>query len=283
MNIAAKCLPCLLRQVNDAIELCNIDEEKKKEIMKQEVEYLLDFQSYASPPHIAGPMHRLVRESSGCPDPYYNIKEKDMATAEHNLPIVEEYINAKDDKLYWALKAAAAGNTLDSAANPGGSFRDSMAAELEIPFGLCDYDIFREKLKTAKKILVLADNSGETFFDSLLLKALPDAEVIYAVKACPTINDATEDIALRSGIADYARIISSGSTAPGTILSEATDEFEEIFDTADIVISKGQGNFESLGDAEREVFYLFKVKCDVISSYFGVEMGKYVFKMMRNS
>ncbi len=280
MKIKAKCLPCLLRQVNDAIELTGVDEEKKKEIMKREIEYLSRFEEYASPPHIAGPMHKAVREQSGCCDPYYSIKEKDMHTAEQNFPIVEEYINSKEDKLFWALKASAAGNTLDSAANPGGSFKESMAHELEIPFGICDYDFLREKLKTAEKILILADNSGETFFDLLLIRALKPVEVIYAVKACPAINDATEDIAIRSGIAESAKIISSGSTAPGTILDEATPEFRKVFDSADIVISKGQGNFESLADAGREIFYLFKVKCDVISEYFGVEMGKYVFKMI---
>ncbi len=279
MRIQTECLHCLLRQVTDAVLMTGADEETEHNIMMKEIEFLSHYKEYASPPHIAGPMHRCVREMSGCDDPYYNIKEKDMATAAENLPTVAEYISSKEDKLYWSVKASAAGNTLDSAANPGGSFKEGMEAELNIPFGITDMELLREKLKAAKTVLILADNSGETYFDTLLLSAIGDAEIIYAVRDCPAINDATVDIARRSGIEKYARIISSGSTAPGTILHEATSEFREMFDTADVVISKGQGNYESLADAGRKIFYLFKVKCPVISNHFGVKMGEYVLKL----
>lgn len=279
MRIQTECLHCLLRQVTDAVLMTGADEDTKHNIMMKEIEFLSHYNDYASPPHIAGPMHKCVREMSGCDDPYYNIKEKDMATAAENFPVVKEYISTKDDKLLWAVKASAAGNTLDSAANPGGSFKDSMESELDTPFGICDIEPLREKLKGAKSVLILADNSGETYFDALLLEALGDVKITYAVRSCPAINDATAEIAERSGIAQYARIISSGSTAPGTILDEATAEFREIFDSSDVVISKGQGNYEALGDANREIFYLFKVKCPVISRHFGVEMGKYVLNL----
>ena len=278
MRIQAECLHCLLRQVTDAVLMTGADGKTKHDIMKKQLEILTDYESYASPPHIAGPMHNCVKAMSGCDDPYYNVKEKDMATAKANFPLVEEYISTKEDKLYWGIKAACAGNTLDSAANPGGSFKESMEAELDTPYGICDIELLRERLKTAKKVLILADNSGETYFDVLMLRALGDVEITYAVRDCPSINDATIEIAERSGIAEYARIISSGSTAPGTILSEATAEFREAFDTADVVISKGQGNYEALDDANREIFYLFKVKCPVISKHFGVKMGNYVLK-----
>ena len=279
MRIQTECLHCLLRQVTDAVLMTGADEETRHKIMMKEIEFLSHYDEYASPPHIAGPMHRCVREMSGCDDPYYNIKEKDMATAAENLPIVAEYISSKEDKLYWSVKASAAGNTLDSAANPGASFKEGMEAELDIPFGISDMELLRQRLKTAKKVLVLADNSGETYFDTLLLSALGDVDITYAVRDYPSINDATVEIAERSGIGKYARIISSGSTAPGTVLDEATAEFREIFDTADVVISKGQGNYEALDDAGREIFYLFKVKCSVISSHFGVKMGEYVLKL----
>lgn len=281
MRIQTECLHCLLRQVTDALLMTDADEETKHKIMLREIEFLSHYKEYASPPHIAGPMHKCVRELSGCDDPYYNIKEKDMATAARNLPIVEEYIALKEDKLYWSVKAAAAGNTLDSAANPGASFKEGMIAELDIPFGISDMELLRDKLKTAKTVLILADNSGETYFDTLLLSALGDVQIIYAVRDCPSINDATVEIAERSGIEKYARIISSGSSAPGTLLSEAAPEFKRIFDTADVVISKGQGNYEALEDAGREIFYLFKVKCPVISDHFGVKMGEYVLKLKK--
>lgn len=252
-------------------------EKLKTEIFKKALMTMIHYENYPSSPHIAGYLHGMVREMTGC-DPYYAVKEKDMEIARVTFPLVEEYISKKEDKLYWSLKAAACGNALDAAANPGASFDESIARELEMPFGICDIEILREKLKTAKKVLILADNSGETYFDLLLIKALAPAEVVYAVRECPAINDATVDIAMRSGIDGHAKIISSGSRAPGTILEEANEEFKEIFDTADIIISKGQGNYESLDVSGREIFYLFKVKCSVISEHFGIELGKYVFK-----
>lgn len=253
------------------------DEELKNEIFKKALETMTHYEDYPSSPHIAGYLHGLVREMTGC-DPYHAVKEKDMETARVTFPLVEEYVSKKEDKLYWSLKVSACGNALDAAANPGASFDESVAKELEAPFGICDIELLREKLKNARKVLILADNSGETYFDLLLIKALAPAQVVYAVRECPAINDATIDIAIRSGIEPYAKIISSGSRAPGTILEEATQEFKEIFDSADIIISKGQGNYESLDVSGREIFYLFKVKCPVISEHFGIELGKYVFK-----
>ncbi|MBE6574579.1 MAG: DUF89 family protein [Ruminococcaceae bacterium] len=277
MRLILKCLPCLLRQIEEALEMSGAEDELKNEIFKKALETMTHYEDYPSSPHIAGYLHGMVREMTGC-DPYYAVKEKDMETAKAIFPLVEEYISHKEDKLYWSLKASACGNALDAAANPGASFDESVAKELETPFGICDIELLREKLRTAKKVLILADNSGETYFDLLLIKALAPAQVIYAVRECPAINDATVDIAVRSGIEGHAKIISSGSRAPGTILEEATEEFMEIFNTADVIISKGQGNYESLDVSGREIFYLFKVKCPVISEHFGIELGKYVFK-----
>ena len=281
MKLLLKCLPCLLRQIEEALEMSGAGEELKVEIFKKALDTMTHYEDYPSSPHIAGYLHGMVREMTGC-DPYYAVKEKDMETARLNYPLVEEYISKKEDRLFWALKASACGNTLDSAANPGVSFDESVAKELEADFGICDIELLREKLKSAKKVLILADNSGETYFDLLLIKALKPLEVVYAVRECPAINDATIDIAVRSGIEGHAKIISSGSRAPGTILEEATDEFKEIFETADVIISKGQGNYESLDVSGREIFYLFRVKCPVISEHFGIELGKYVFKREQN-
>lgn len=275
MRIQSECLACLLRQATDAIILSGAEDKKQEELLKKELEILSHYTDYPSPPHIAGPMHKYVREHSGCPDPYYNIKEKDMTAAQELLPMVEEIVDSKEDKLFWAVKAAAAGNTLDSGANPGATVDEKM---LDIPFGICDIELLREKLEKAETVLYLGDNSGETFFDALLIKNLGKKRVYYAVRSCPAINDATREIAQRSGISQVAQIIESGSGAPGTLLSEATPEFRRIFDSADLVISKGQGNYEALDDAGRQVFYIFKVKCGAVSKHLGVPMGNFVLK-----
>ncbi len=126
-------------------------------------------------------------------------------------------------------------------------------------------------------MLIIGDNAGETIFDKVLIEELLNLEIIYAVRSGPIINDATiEDVEL-AGLNRQVRLISTGCDAPGVIRTECSQEFLKIFDEADIVISKGQGNYETLSEEEREIFFLLKVKCPVIAKHIGVDSGDYVF------
>jgi uncharacterized protein with ATP-grasp and redox domains len=150
--------------------------------------------------------------------------------------------------------------------------------ELEKECAICDFDVFGNKLKTAQRLLIIGDNAGETVFDRVLAEYLSPLDITYAVRSEPIINDATMKDAYASGLSDYTKIISTGCGAPGAILEDCGNEFLNVLETADIIISKGQGNFEALSECGKPVFFLLKAKCPMISEKLGVGLNEYVFK-----
>ncbi len=141
-----------------------------------------------------------------------------------------------------------------------------------------DIEQFEDRLKHAKTLLIIGDNAGETVFDRVLAEDFSHLDITYAVRSEPVINDATVEDARASGLDRCAGIISTGCNIPGLILEECSEEFLNIFNNADIVISKGQGNFETLSAQKREMFFLLKAKCPVVSKDLGVDINDYVFK-----
>ncbi|NQT33269.1 MAG: DUF89 family protein, partial [Candidatus Omnitrophica bacterium] len=145
-----------------------------------------------------------------------------------------------------------------------------------------DYTRFKRVLRRAKNILYLADNAGEVVFDRILIEQIKsmdkDKQIIYAVKEKPVINDALKGDAEDCGIGKIARIVSSGSDAPGTVLSLCSKDFLSMYRRADMVISKGQGNFEALSETRRSVFFLFMAKCPVIAKDVGCKVGDVILR-----
>ncbi len=115
-------------------------------------------------------------------------------------------------------------------------------------------------------------------FDRLLIEILPREKITFVVKASPVINDATLEDARVVGIADIVEVTDNGSDIPGTILRDCSPSFRERFENADLVISKGQGNYESLSDTEKSIFFVFKAKCPAITMDIGCEIGSMILR-----
>lgn len=145
-------------------------------------------------------------------------------------------------------------------------------------FALCDVRIFDQQLETARSLLIIGDNAGETVFDRVLIEKLSYLSITYAVRSAPIINDATIDDVHSSGLDQSVHIISTGCDVPGVILGECSKSFLDIFYNANIAISKGQGNYETLSDCDRPICFLLKAKCPVLSKLLGVDLQDYVFK-----
>ena len=226
-------------------------------------------------------MHQIVKRLAGVSDPYKTIKERDINAAKKVEPFLKHYLEQKQNKLYWALKIAATGNIIDSAIYSDLNIESSIEIELAKEFSICDISPLEEILKTAKSILIIGDNAGETVFDRVLIEYLAGYKITYAVRGEPIINDATLQDAYDSGLNDYADIITTGCGVPGAVLNECSTEFLSVFNSADIVISKGQGNFEALSDCRRPLFFLLKAKCTMIAARLSVNLNDYVFKYHR--
>jgi uncharacterized protein with ATP-grasp and redox domains len=180
------------------------------------------------------------------------------------LPWLRDTIAGADDPVLMAVRLAIAGNTVDPGAQASFNLENSIMQAVEGERDLDRYPAFAESLSGAKKVLLVADNCGEAVFDLALIETMQEArggeiDVTVAVGSPPIIKD-------KNQVEAPARIIESGSEMPGTVLLRTTDEFREAFDSSDLVISKGQGNWETLEDSEREVFFMFQAKCPAVAA-----------------
>jgi hypothetical protein len=173
------------------------------------------------------------------------------------------------------VRFAIGGNTIDCGVGHSITVATVSEAFAHAQEGPLDGDVeaFRQAAMTAKSILYVADNAGEIAADRLLIEQLPAGRVTLAVRGGAILNDATLADARMAGYGDEIEIIDNGSDAPGTILSECSESFRRRFAAADLIIAKGQGNFETLSDAQARIVFLLKVKCPVISHHTGCPLG----------
>lgn len=277
MKLSLDCLPCLLRQTLDAARQITDDLSVQKRLIAEALKILSDYERYETSPEIARDIHRMIKVKTGDTDPYHDMKAKHIEAALKILPTVRSLVHGESDQLLAAIKAAAVGNMIDAAIFSDIDVETVIIEQMKTPFARCDIDVFKQYLEAARTILIIGDNAGESVFDRLLIEQLSQYKIYYAVKSQPIINDATRFDANASGLQNHTEIIESGCDSPGTLLQDATDSFLTLFQTADIVISKGQGNFEGLSDTDRPVFYLLKAKCDMIANRFDVSVGDNLF------
>ncbi|MFH0975163.1 MAG: ARMT1-like domain-containing protein [Spirochaetota bacterium] len=275
MKLKLDCVPCLIRHSIEAARFISNDESFQKLILDSVLSTLLNTDLSKSPPALAKLIHRKIREISGIADPYKKAKEGFNALASSLMNELAVQINRSHDPLASAVKLAIAGNIIDSGAKTGLSekeIKDTVNSVFtETVMG--DIDEFSKNALKAKDILFLADNAGEIFFDRLLIEKLGHPNITLAVRGNPVINDATMEDAAAAGLDKAVKVIENGSDAPGTIVEECSDEFRRYFAEADMVISKGQGNYETLCDEKKNIYFLLKIKCPVIAEHTGFPVG----------
>ncbi|MGM0499503.1 MAG: damage-control phosphatase ARMT1 family protein [Bacillota bacterium] len=280
MKMRLDCLPCLFRQTLESARMVTDDQEMIKDIIKKYSKMLPEIiDSDQTAPETTAKMQSYIKKKSGITDPYAELKKKNLEAAHKLLPLVEEEIAAAEDSLLAAFLMSAMGNSIDAGVSLNVNIKENIESALENSFARSDYQQFLEELKNAEELLFIADNTGEAVFDKLLLQKLKkdyDLKITYAVRETAVLNDITYQGAVELGIDQYAEIIKSGSRAPGMIMDAASQEFLKHYKKADLVISKGQGNLESLYNIESNIYFLLKAKCDVIAEVLNVEEGDFV-------
>lgn len=278
METDLDCLPCFIRQALDACRMTVSDQDLQRKLMRDVLRWCSEMDLSLPPPVMGQKIHRHLRSLLKNRDPYRRIKKEQNRMADLLLKDLEGEIGKADDSLELAVRLAVAGNVIDLGAlsqvdreDVQGNLKRSVHEPLS-----GDYELFARRVKEARTILYLADNAGEIVFDRLLVKALRPARVTVAVRGGPVINDATLEDAREAGLFDLAEVIDNGSDAPGTVLADCSEPFRALFDTVDMVIAKGQGNYETLCGESREIFFLFKVKCGVIAGHTGMRAGSHV-------
>jgi uncharacterized protein with ATP-grasp and redox domains len=231
-----------------------------------------------TPPAMAQRIHRRLREITGGNDPYRQAKDRLNNLALELIPELRAKIESSNDPLAMAARLAIVGNIMDMGINENlteADVRHAANLTLTEPF-FGELDRFRQAITEAQSVLYLADNAGEIAFDQLLVEQISSKHVTVVVRGAPVINDATLIDAQAVGLDKIVEVIDNGSDAPGTILSDCRPEFRQRFAEADLIIAKGQGNFETLSNESGNLFFLFKVKCSVIAKHVEQPIGTQV-------
>lgn len=266
MKTKQACLPCFRRQAQYATQLATADKALQAKILQKTALVISGLDMDESPPVNAIGFYSTISQISKNPDPFFFLKQQSNALAMDLRPQVEELIRQGDDHLFRAILFALAGNIIDYGSQQNFDLDATLNNCLKNVPIINDYNELLNDLSCARKILYLTDNCGEIVFDGLLADYLPGT-VIMVVRDGPIINDATEADATWCGIDQRYRVITNGTLCPGTPYERCSQEFQTLFREADVVISKGQGNFETLSEEVRPVFHLLTVKCPVVADH----------------
>jgi hypothetical protein len=272
MKVYLECYPCFYTQALNTSKIITSDEKKIWQILNEVSLSIPKIPMDVTAPEIGREVQRIISRMTGVKDPYKKIKRQYIRQALSLYPGMKKLIDSSDDRLMTAIRLSIAGNVIDFGANPDFDLNKDIETILNQELAVNHYREFCQVLDKARKILYLADNAGETVFDRLLIEEL-HKPVVYVVREEPVINDATREDALLSGIDEVAEILSSGCDAPGNILKFCSNEFIKVYRSADLIISKGQGNYEGLSEEDRPLFFLLKAKCRVIAHDIGIEEG----------
>lgn len=238
-----------------------------------------------NPPAIAERVYGIISELTGEPDPYRTIKRVCNQNGLQLLPRMRQAVMHSENPLQMACRLAIAGNSIDFGVRSiTESVTDIFEEALRLPLVIDHFSEFQAELQTAKNLLFLGDNAGEIVFDRLLIEQMQEMgsfQITYVVRERPVINDVTLVDAGEVGVAELATVISNGSGAPGTILERCSEELKSAFHAADLIISKGQGNYESLSDEAGPIFFMLKAKCVIVAEPLGLELGDTI--LMKNS
>ncbi|MEA2103872.1 MAG: ARMT1-like domain-containing protein [Candidatus Cloacimonadota bacterium] len=277
MKTYLDCIPCFMQQALRAGRISTNDEIKIKELLNEVGTMIKDIPMDHTPPETGEIIYKKIAEITGNNDPYKSIKEKNIQHALKLYPQLKQRVRDSKDGLLTAIRLAVAGNVIDLGVDNDFDLERDIEIILEQDFAIFDYELFRNKVEKSAKILYIGDNAGEGVFDKILIEELPKP-VTYVVREIPVINDITFSEAKQIKIDQVAEVISSGTTAPGTILNLCNQCFLQKFENADMVISKGQGNYEGLSNVNRSVFFLLKAKCEIIARNLNVQKNDIVLK-----
>lgn len=287
MRTYLDCIPCFLRQSLEASRMVTSNETLHEIVLKKVMRYLQVISSFNNPPpELSKEVHAIVRNMLNCKDPYKEAKKKSNEMAKELYPRLEQIVEEAKDPFLMATKLAIIGNVIDFGAMNRFDVKDMINKAITENIDDNAYSRFKESIEKAQTILYLADNAGEIFFDKLLIKKFAEMEkrIVYAVKNNPIINDATIEDAKFAGIDKFAEVLPADEgqdkSAPGILLNYASSKFLNYFRNADVVIAKGQGNYESLSNSGREIFFLLVVKCPLVARDIRADIGKLILKVI---
>ncbi len=277
MKTYYECLSCIINQTIK--NFTAVDKKYHDKILREVIAGLSKADYSLSPPQLAKNTYDVISKYTGGKDAYAEIKKMSNQYILDLYDELKSLIDKSNDPFETALHLAVAGNIIDFGAKHNYSdkhIHEEIEKMLSADLSSSHTEELRTAINNAKQILYLGDNAGEIVFDKLFIEHLPKEKIIFAVRGKPVINDATMKDAEDIGLTDVVKVIDNGSGYPGTVLQSCSEEFQEVFNGADLIISKGQGNYETLSENRQNIFFLLKIKCDIVARDLNGNVGDFV-------
>lgn len=278
MQASFECIQCLFKFSMQLVKRCARNEREKRELAKEVLQILSSEKLEQNPVIISHAISTRLREKTGVFDPYLKMKKERNRRAASILEQISKRIENSGDRLQALVKAATAGNILDTVAGDDDRLNECLDRIFSKGFEIDHFPIFSEKLSKAKKVLYITDNSGEIYFDRLLVEELSrmGKEMVVCVRGGPAADDALMEDYLECGMDRFSRVVTTGTCHQGCVLELASKELIREFEKADLIISKGMGNYETLGDIkDKRLFLILAVKCNPIARKIGARVGSF--------
>jgi uncharacterized protein with ATP-grasp and redox domains len=271
MRTDKECLACFHKQALATARLSTSDTNTHRLVIEETDRLLARLDMSLSPPENAVAVYQQIAELTGVNDPFKELKSESNAFALELSSKIREQIDIAADSLFTSVRYAIAGNIIDYGAQHTFDAVKTLSRCLEKDLCIDDFSKLRKDVDGGEKknILYLADNSGEIVFDGLLVEQLLKLghKVVLAVRGVEILNDVTFQEAIEVGLTDLCTVISNGTSCPGTPIHSCSDELKKGFYGADLIISKGQGNFETLSEVKAPIYFLLTVKCRVVARH----------------
>ena len=281
MKLHDKCLPCVINQVIKVANITGIT--KKEELLREVFTYLSKMNFDETTPEIIGEIFDMIKRHTKNPDPYKETRNYYNTLFMELLPEFERKIDQAENSFMLAVRYAIVGNIIDF--NP---IHNTLLEDIydcfdnmeQLELAIDDSSALMKDISIAGTLLYLGDNCGEICMDKILLKKIkelnPNVKLFFGVRGKPVVNDSISDDAYSVGIDEYAEIIDNGDGSLGTVLNRTSPAFKEVYNKADVVIAKGQANYECLSEEDKNIYFLLMTKCDVIAKDIGVEEKKMI-------
>ena len=283
MTIDETCVGCIINQSYKVASTINASEQLTFKLTSTVEQLSKNFSYKKTPPEIAADVYEVMAKIAKKKDLYDEVKRHSTQKALSFIPLLQEKLLQTNDKLLTATKIAVAGNVIDLAAEVEFDLHEELENIFHTNFAHNDFEVLKVQLENAKTVLIIGDNVGEHIFDYLFIQTLqklyPNIEFSYMVRGNPIINDVTIKEAKETGFDILCNLIDSGVNTPGFIYNRANTKAKDFFDTADLVISKGMGNYECMSPSHRtNICFLLKIKCSVVAQSLGKNIGDIVCK-----
>jgi damage-control phosphatase, subfamily I len=275
MKLHLECIPCYLRQILDAAKMITDDKKLLERILRESLQAAAEFDYNSIGLLTQAKIQKTIKKLLPEIDPYIEIKKKFnhiCLDLEEELKII---IKQSPDHFETSLRISLAGNIIDFGPKQNLNKKVIMLAikkSLKQHLDNKNVMLLKENINKSRKILFIGDNAGEIVLDKIFLEELPKKRITYVVRGGPALNDSTMDDAEMVGMTKTVRVITTGLSMPAAILPLCSKEFLNEYVRSDLIIAKGQGNYEALSDEDKNIFFLLKIKCPVIAQNFN---GKY--------